>query len=186
MILRGDGVLLRAVEPEDLELLYRWENEEENWKLSNTLVPYSRFTLRRYIANSHRSLWETGQLRLMIDSTEEKRTIGTIDLYDFDHYHMRAGVGILIADIADRRKGYARAALGCLVNYAFTTLGLHQLWCNIIEGNEESMKLFRSQGFTICATRREWVRSGDRFVTEYMLQMIGGTGTVNGQTNHGD
>jgi hypothetical protein len=51
------------------------------------------------------------------------RTIGSIDLFDFDHFHGRAGVGILIADPADRKKGYASAALACLVNYAFETLG---------------------------------------------------------------
>ncbi|MFZ0473375.1 MAG: GNAT family N-acetyltransferase, partial [Bacteroidales bacterium] len=79
MILESDIVRLRAVEPEDLELLYTWENEEANWKQSNTLVPYSRYTLKRYIANSHKSLFETGQLRLMIDVTSGKRTVGTID-----------------------------------------------------------------------------------------------------------
>lgn len=172
MILEGDGIRLRAVEPEDLELLYRWENEEDTWKQSNTLVPFSKYILKRYIANSHKSLYETSQLRLMIDVSEERKTIGTIDLFDFDHYHLRAGVGILIADMHDRKRGYGSAALECLMRYAFGTLGLHQLWCNILEGNEESMRLFLSHGFTLCATRKEWVRLNDRFVTEYMLQLI--------------
>lgn len=172
MILEGDGIRLRAVEPEDLELLYRWENEEENWKQSNTLVPFSRYILKRYIANSHKSLFETSQLRLMIDVTGELRTIGTIDLFDFDHYHLRAGVGILIADPHDRKKGHGSAALECLIRYSFGTLGLHQLWCNILEGNEESMKLFLSHGFTLCCTRKEWVRMNDGFVNEYMLQLL--------------
>ncbi|MCU0410280.1 MAG: GNAT family N-acetyltransferase [Bacteroidales bacterium] len=172
MILEGDGIRLRAVEPEDLELLYRWENEEDNWKQSNTLVPYSKYILKRYIANSHKSLFETSQLRLMIDVKGERRTIGTIDLFDFDHYHLRAGVGILIADPHDRKKGHGSAALECLIRYSFGTLGLHQLWCNILEGNEESMKLFLSHGFKLCATRSEWVRLNDGFVTEYMLQLL--------------
>lgn len=172
MILEGDGIRLRAVEPEDLELLYRWENEEDNWKQSNTLVPYSKYILKRYIANSHKSLFETSQLRLMIDVTGEWRTIGTIDLFDFDHYHLRAGVGILIADPHDRKKGHGSAALECLIRYSFRTLALHQLWCNILEGNEESMKLFLSHGFELCATRKEWVRLNDSFVTEYMLQLL--------------
>lgn len=172
MILEGDGIRLRAVEPEDLELLYKWENEEDNWKQSNTLVPFSKYILKRYIANSHKSLYETSQLRLMIDVIPEVKTIGTIDLFDFDHYHLRAGVGILIADPHDRKKGHGSAALECLIRYAFGTLGLHQLWCNILEGNEESMKLFLSHGFTLCATRKEWVRANDHFVTEYMLQLI--------------
>jgi diamine N-acetyltransferase len=172
MILEGDSVRLRAVEPEDLEMLYRWENEEENWKQSNTLVPFSRYILKRYIANSHRSLYETCQLRLMIDTLPEGKTVGTIDLYDFDPYHHRAGIGILIADPNERRKGHATAALRVLTRYAFETLSLNQLWCNILEGNEESMNLFISQGFVVCGTRREWARVGDRFVTEYTLQFI--------------
>ncbi len=172
MILEGDGVRLRAVEPEDLELLYKWENEESDWKQSNTLVPYSRYTLKRYIASSHKSLYETSQLRLMIDRAADGLTVGTIDLFDFDHYHMRAGVGILIADPAERRKGYASAALGCIIAYAFDTIGLHQLWCNILESNSDSMNLFRHHGFVLCATKREWVRTRERFVTEYMFQLI--------------
>lgn len=175
MILEGEGVILRAVEPEDLELLYIWENEEINWRQSNTLVPYSRFTLKNYISNSHKSLFETGQLRLMIDIKETGRTIGTIDLFDFDHFHLRAGVGILIADIKDRQKGYASAALRCLIRYAFSTLRLHQLWCNILESNEESKKLFRNHNFTQCATKKEWVRVNGCFTDELMLQLLNPT-----------
>ena len=172
MILESDGVRLRAVEPEDLELLYKWENEEADWKQSNTLVPYSRYILKRYIAYSHRPLFETGQLRLMIDVMPEKRTVGTVDLYDFDHFHMRAGIGILIADPAERQKGYASAALKCIIRYAFETIGLHQLWCSIIEGNNESMNLFRHHGFEPCATRREWIKTTGGFLTEYSYQLI--------------
>jgi diamine N-acetyltransferase len=172
MIFESDDIRLRAVEPEDLDLLYRWENEEDNWKQSNTLVPYSKYTLKRYIASSHKSLFETGQLRLMITVPEKEKTIGIIDLYDFDHYHRRAGIGVLVADVNDRRKGYASSALKCIINYAFVTLSLHQIWCNILEGNEESIKLFTSHGFVICASRRDWVRVNDRFVTEFMLQLL--------------
>jgi diamine N-acetyltransferase len=172
MILESDSVRLRAVEPEDLELLYKWENEEATWKQSNTLVPYSRYTLKRYIANSHKSLFETGQLRLMIDVTSGGKTVGTIDLFDFEHFHMRAGVGILIADPGDRKKGYGSAALECIIRYAFETLNLHQLWCNILEGNEESMSLFLHHGFVRSAVKKEWVRLDGRFVNEYMLQLL--------------
>lgn len=174
MILESDGVRLRAVEPEDLELLYSWENEEADWKQSNTLVPYSRYILKRYIANSHRTIFENCQLRLMIDVMPDGRTVGTIDLFDFDPFHMRAGVGILIAYPAERKKGYASAALRCIIRYAFDTIGLHQVWCSIIEGNIESMNLFRNHGFELCATRREWIKTGDGFKTEYTLQLING------------
>lgn len=172
MILENDGIRLRAVEPEDLELLYLWENDEANWRQSNTLVPYSRYTLKKYIAGSGKSIYETGQLRLMIEVLPGVRTIGAIDLYDFDHYHKRAGVGILIADPADRKKGYASAALTCLVTYAFDTLGLHQLWCNILDNNSESMHLFISHGFVVCGSRKEWIKVNGGYQTEHILQLI--------------
>lgn len=172
MILKYESITLRAVEPEDLELLYLWENDDSLWNHSNTLVPYSKFTLKRYIANSHKSLYETGQLRLMIDLTTSKRTIGTIDLFDFDHFHSRAGVGILIAVDSDRHKGYASQAMVCLINYAFTTLRLHQLWCNILETNTDSIRLFEKQGFSVCGKRSEWVKKEEKYLSEYQLQLI--------------
>lgn len=172
MILEGNGVRLRAVEPEDLDLLYSWENEGANWKHSNTIVPFSRYILKKYIAASHKSIYETFQLRLMIDTVPEDCTIGTIDLFDFDHFHMRAGVGILIASPDNRRKGYASAALETTIRYAFMTLGLHQLWCNIAEENEDSMKLFLRHGFIVCATKEHWLRTENGFIREYTLQLI--------------
>lgn len=172
MILTYQDVTLRAVEPEDLELLYQWENNTTVWNHSNTLVPYSKFTLKRYIANSHKSIFETGQLRLMIDITAEKRTIGTVDLFEFDPFHSRAGVGILIASVADRHKGYASQSLGCLTAYAFSTLKLHQLWCNILETNDDSMKLFQKHGFTVSGRRSEWVKKEGGYLDEYFLQLI--------------
>lgn len=172
MILEGNGVKLRAVEPEDLDLLYKWENDEANWKQGNTIVPFSRYILKKYIAGSHKSIYEAAQLRLMIDMLPGNRTVGTVDLFDFDHFHKRAGVGILIASVDDRKKGYASAALERIINYAFGTLGLYQLWCNIAEGNEESMKLFLRHGFVVCATKEGWLRREGQFIKEYLLQLI--------------
>ena len=51
-IMRYKDLVLRAPEPEDLELLYNWENDTSIWQLSNTLTPFSKFALRKYIENS--------------------------------------------------------------------------------------------------------------------------------------
>ncbi len=83
---------LRAIEPEDLELLYTWENDSRYWTLSNTVSPFSRYTLKRYIENSHKSIYEAGQQRMMIDHLKSGVTIGTIDIFDFDPFHNRAGI----------------------------------------------------------------------------------------------
>ena len=163
---------LRAPEPEDLELLYGWENNTSHWIISNTIVPFSKYTLKRYLENSHKNIYETGQLRLMIDHISDGKTIGTIDLFDFDPFHKRAGVGILIADEAYRRKGYASMALKCLVDYCFGTLQLHQLYCNILSNNCESMDLFRKTGFIEAGIKKDWVKTNDGYIDEHLFQLI--------------
>ncbi|MBM3419714.1 MAG: GNAT family N-acetyltransferase [Bacteroidetes bacterium] len=168
---QGD-IKLRAVEPEDLELLYKWENNAEFWTVSNTIAPFSRYTLRQYIENSHKTIFETGQMRLMIVLKSTGETIGAADLFDFDPYHHRTGVGILIADAGNRRKGYATMAMKALASYCFEVLHLHQLYCNIPASNKPSVDLFLSLGFTISGTRKEWLRDGDNWADEYFLQLI--------------
>jgi len=170
--MKYEKIRLRAIEPEDLELLYEWENNNSYWIISNTVAPFSKYTLKRYIRNSHKSIYETGQLRLMIDLIAGKQTIGTIDIFDFDPFHKRAGIGILIAEEEQRRKGYATMSLKCLTDYCFKTLQLHQLWCNILADNHESIELFQKLGFIQIGIKKDWIKTADGYLDEHMFQLV--------------
>ncbi len=173
--LENSTIKLRAVELADIDLLYAWENNTELWTVSNTLVPFSKYILKKYIESSAFDIYTTKQLRLMIDAktTEStvKQTVGIIDLFDFDPYHNRAGVGILIHK-EERNKSYATNALEVLINYAFNTLKLHQLYCNITTDNEMSIRLFRKFDFLIIGEKKEWNKTKTGWVGELMLQLI--------------
>jgi diamine N-acetyltransferase len=170
--MKYDKIRLRALEPEDLEFLYEWENNNSFWTVSNTISPFSKYILKRYLENSHKNVYETGQLRLMIEHISDKVTIGTIDIFDFDPFHNRAGLGILIANEDYRRKGYASMSLACLIDYCFKTLHLHQLYCNILANNCESMDLFKKQGFIQTGIKKDWIKTSDGFLDEYTFQLI--------------
>lgn len=172
MVLQGKQIFLRALEPSDIDTLYTWENNTEIWEVSNTQTPYSRYVLEQYLQNSHQDIYTTRQLRLMICESSTGEPIGCIDLFDFEPHHQRAGVGILIANKADRQNSYATDALRVLIDYCYTTLSLHQLYCNITTDNEASIKLFQKLGFEIIGTKKQWIRSGDTFKDELLLQHI--------------
>ena len=169
-------IVLRALEPSDIDLLYNWENDREVWRVSNTIVPYSRYILKKYLENSHHDIYQTKQLRLMIDLKHDKgnklKPIGTVDLFDFDPYHNRAGVGILIGDKSERKKGFASMTLENLIDYAFNTLQLHQIYCNILTDNKDSLSLFQKHGFKIIGEKKEWIKAPEKYIGEYMLQLI--------------
>jgi len=170
--MRYEKINLRALEPEDLELLYEWENNGSYWIISNTVVPFSKYTLKRYLENSHKNIYETGQLRLMIELAADKKPIGAIDIFDFDPFHKRAGLGILIADEKERKKGFATMALKGLISYCFSTLQLHQLYCNILSNNCESIDLFKNLGFVQIGIKKDWIHTSDGYLDEHMFQLV--------------
>ncbi len=172
MKLSNQHISIRALEPTDIDVLYQWENDTEVWDVSHTQTPFSRKVLEEYLSIAYQDIYSTKQLRLVIESVEDKRAVGCIDLFDFEPNHQRAGVGILIANKSDRRKNYATEALQLLIDYSFTTLNLHQLFCNITVDNEASILLFQQQGFEITGIKKQWIRSGAGFKDEFLLQLV--------------
>ncbi|NER15787.1 GNAT family N-acetyltransferase [Spongiivirga citrea] len=168
--LNGDHISLRALEPEDLSFLKMIENDQAIWEVSHTQTPYSSYILKEYLKNSHKDIYEIKQLRLVIDHLEE--AIGLIDLFDFDPKNKRAGVGVIIAAGANRNKGYGSEAVQLLIKYAFTYLGVHQLYCNISEDNRPSIQLFESCGFKQVGLKKDWNFINGDYKSEFLYQLI--------------
>lgn len=170
-MINGKNIRLRALEPTDIEVLYNWENDMALWNISNTLVPFSRYLLIKYIKNSHLDIFQARQLRLIIELTGSTEIVGMIDMFDYDPYHHRGGIGIMIHKDF-RGKGYASEALEIFVDYLFNHLGFHQAYTSISADNDASLKLFRQQGFMHTGTHKEWRREGDKYVDELFFQKI--------------
>ena len=172
MKLIGDKVILRALEPEDLDFLYQLENDSSIWEVSNTQTPYSRFILKQYLDNSHRDIYEVKQLRLVICEKSSKNSIGCIDLYDFDPKNQKVGVGIIIFSKKHRNKGYATQSLKLICSYAFDQLGVHQVYASISEDNEPSIHLFEKEGFERTGIKKDWIYSSGSYKNVYHYQLI--------------
>ncbi|MBQ1957861.1 MAG: GNAT family N-acetyltransferase [Alistipes sp.] len=160
---------LRALEPEDLELMYGWENDMQIWRVSGTVAPFSRHVLSRLIEEQQFDIYATRQMRLVIE--HDGQAVGAVDLFEFDPHNRRAGVGIIV-DSQHRAQGLGHDALKALEQYARQTLHLHQLWCSVTVDNEASLKLFRKAGYVECGLRREWILTSDGALDEILMQKI--------------
>lgn len=170
-LLKNERITLRALEPEDLALLYRLENDTSLWTVGNSLVPYSRYALRQYIAESHRDIYELKQLRLIIEVNETGRAVGLIDLFDFDPHHRRAGTGIVL-DPVYHGNGIATEALSLLSEYAFSFLKMHQLYAHVPVENKPSCALFLRGGFTVTGKLVDWLAdNGEEFQDVLVMQL---------------
>lgn len=171
MNIEGTVCRLRALEIEDIEAMYGWENDTEVWRVSGSVAPFSRNVLRRLIDEQQFDIYATRQMRLVIECATSGEAVGAVDLFEFDPHHRRAGVGIIVAP-PYRRQGYALDALLTLERYAKEVLMLHQLWCSAGADNKASLSLFAKAGYAECGRRREWILSTDGATDEVLMQKI--------------
>ncbi|MBO5539100.1 MAG: GNAT family N-acetyltransferase [Prevotella sp.] len=168
--MKQTNVTLRAMEPEDLELLYRIENDTTLWNVGATNVPYSRYALHDFIANSSSDIYRDRQVRLMIDN-DEHETIGIVDVVNFDPQHIRAEIGIVILG-AYRNKGYGIRTLSQIEDYARNVLHLHQIYAIIGASNAVSIRLFNSLHYEQSARLRDWLFDGKTFHDALLVQKL--------------
>lgn len=171
-MMNDEIIQIRALEPEDLEYLYKWENNMDLWDVSDTLTPFSHFTLKKYIDSAHEDIYSSKQLRLMIVRLEDNQPLGLIDLYDFDPYHQRAGLGIMIHNTENRKRGYATSAIKLMLDYCFETLGLNQVYSSVPSCNIASRKLFESIGFNQTGYRKQWLKRGNDWEDVIYFQLL--------------
>lgn len=170
--MKSKSIYLRALEPEDIDYLYRWENDPEIWKVSCNSTMFSMNDLKLFIESSHKDIHCTLQKRFIIATIENNRAIGTIDLYDFDAHNRRASIGIMIYDTENRNRGYASEAIDLIKQYAFEIVSMHQLSAMTTTSNLESIKLFKKAGFKKCAEKREWILIGSKWHDAIEFQLI--------------
>ena len=163
-------VKFRALEMDDLQWLYLIENDERLWKYSNTIVPFSKEILTKYILNSNRDIFDVKQLRMVVYSREVSR-IGLIDLYDFSPENKRLALGIII-DEKYRNIGVAKNALSLIEKWIKNRLDIHQIYVNIGEENLISIKLFKSLGYKKIGLKKDWNFYNNKFNSEYTFQKI--------------
>ena len=108
----------------------------------------------------------------MICKVDSKEAIGCVNLFDFSPIHRRVGCGILIAEQNERKNGFAREAVNLSVDYCFSFLDCHQVYCNILEDNYTSINLFEKSGFKRIGLKKDWINKNGKFHNEYLYQIL--------------
>ena len=76
MFTKNDNITLRVAEPYDADTIFRWENDMEIWRVSDTIVPLSKHQIEQFLLNNN-DLMSEKQLRMMIDDNKSGTTART-------------------------------------------------------------------------------------------------------------
>ena len=168
-MLKGKKVQLRAIEPTDVNMMLLWENDSENWHVSETLAPFSKFLIESYL-QSAQDIYVTKQIRFVIESIETNEPVGLLDFFEYAPRHQRAGLGILI-EKNSRKEGFATDAIEIAKVYA-KSIDLHQIFCSIGADNVKSIRLFEKAGFVETGLKRDWRKLHGKWTDELDFQYI--------------
>ena len=160
---------LRAIEPEDVEMMFEAESDEAAWLYSDYTAPLSRELLRQYALTYDADPFRCGQLRLIIE--HGKTPVGILDIFDISPRHLRADTGIYLLP-RFRGKGFASKALEAAKGYCRNRLGLHQLTATVAQSNTAAMHCYEKAGFKLTGTRPDWLRSPDGYQSAFILSSL--------------
>jgi len=144
MIFNLREVVLRPVEPRDVDALYEFRNDGDVTKhLVGFSEGFSRENLSAWILahenNQREALWA-------IAEKESDRCVGHVALYDIDQHAGSAEFGIVLA----RRcwgKGFGRKATVTVIDWGLRQLNLHRICLNVLATNARAIHLYESMGF---------------------------------------
>lgn len=151
------------VEPADAEALLLLEHSTGRKDLTSE-------DLEAFCSGSH-DIYATGQLRLIIEHGDgDVKSVGAVDLFDFDAEHQRAGVGIAISP-EFQQQGLATEALAALARYAQYGLQLRCLYAHVPADNPASSALFSKAGYLHVGNMKDWVRRGNNWLDAAVFQL---------------
>lgn len=152
MNIKGNKVILRAIEERDLELLHQWSNDPDiNYMLGGWHFPSS---FQDQVKWFHSLSLTSNNQRFAID-TPDLGLIGMVNLVDINWKDRRAFTGMLLGDQEMRGKGYGVDTIMAMNKYAFEELGLMRLDSTIISYNEASIGAYvKKCGWKIEGTKK--------------------------------
>lgn len=164
----GKKVTLRAPETHDIELLNKWANDTDIWRvMGGWHFPYSRLSTERWLSNLNND--DPAGLRFCID-TRDHGLIGTASLIEIDWKNRHAWHGIMLGDKEIRGAGFGLDTVMAIMRYAFDELGLTRLDGGMIETNTRSISFYtKSCGWEIEGRRRNWFYSDGRYLDHILV-----------------
>jgi len=157
----GERILLRALEPEDMEMLRDTVNDPE---IERMVVGWS-FPVSRaqQLEWYERVKKDRDHLRLAIEIKETGEAIGLATLGPIDWKNRKAFHGIKLKSDAPKGQGYATEAVFLIMKYAFEELQLNRLDGSILEYNVPSQRLYEKCGWKVEGRVRQSVFKGNAF-----------------------
>jgi RimJ/RimL family protein N-acetyltransferase len=143
-LVRGERVYLRALEPEDAELIHGWYAHADTARL---MGEWPRSLARRR-NDAEAATREAGRdwFAFVICKIADDQPIGRADVFEVDRVNGSAGFGMAIGEHDQRGQGYGTDAVNAILDFCFGQLRLERVWLVTDSVNETAQHVYRKAG----------------------------------------
>jgi len=171
--LQGNNIYLAALERQDCKNIY----EDNEYDFTNAVEPilfgYSIENSDEWFDEIQKLLKENVNIRLGI-FLNNGTVIGDVALQSIDNINRSCSIGIGIAKIENRCKGYGTEAIRLILNYGFDNVGMERITASTLEINIPAQKALEKLGFTLEGRGRKAVYfRGERYDSMHFGLLVG-------------
>jgi len=168
----GQLVRLRAREPEDAPLLYRWFNDPEVTEFLTMRYPLSIKSERDFIESVAKP--DYSHAGFAIETLAESRLIGGIDLVKPSPENRSAELGIAIGDKSCWDGGYGTDAMRTLCRFGFEMMNLHRIQLEVYAPNDRARHVYEKVGFVVEGRLRDALFKYGRYHDILVMSLLEG------------
>ncbi|HUU45909.1 MAG TPA: GNAT family protein [Acidobacteriota bacterium] len=154
----------------DLDVVLTMERDEENAQ-----------TIRQWPREKHRAaIADPSIAHLLVRATTDNRVVGFVVIIGLDDPDGNIEFKRIV--IAEKDRGFGRAAVRQIANLTFTELGAHRLWLEVMRDNAPAIRLYQSEGFTYEGIHRQSMKRGDTYADLVVMSMLASEFTATEQS----
>lgn len=168
-MLSGNKVILKEIDPENLEQLRKWRNDPKVRKYFRAYKDITKDMQHEW----YKSIGNNSDLNhvyFQIVDNSNNKLAGVCGLH-YVNWHIRsAEVSIFVA--VGEGKGLGTEALTLICKYGFEEMNMHKIWAEIFDNNPASLHLFHKVGFVDEGILRDNHFSEGKYGNSYRLSML--------------
>lgn len=167
-MLKGPRLTLRGIARDDLPRYVQWINDVEVTRHLSMFLPMSIedevdwYESQRKNPNIHNFAIELN----------DGRHIGSIGLMAVDQRVRMAELGIFIGEKAEWGKGYAREAIGLLLEFGFNMLNLNRIYLRVDTENIYAIRCYKRCGFVTEGEYRQVTFRDGHYGNQFIMSVL--------------
>ncbi len=161
---KSGNIYLDALHLKDSEFLFQWINSRDLVLWNNNYNTVHKPNHDEWFD----AIRKKEDVRIFaIRQNNDKKLIGTCQLFAINFINRSAELQIRIGDIAEQGKGFGTEATRLLVSFGFNDLNLHRIYLHVFEHNERAIKTYDKIGF-----KKEGVLRDAEFIDGKYLNVV--------------